>query len=69
MLAPIAAFLATLLTQATTLVVPVVGIALLIAGGVMALGNHQRGKEAIVCALLGGAVMLSSGTIAAAVHP
>lgn len=69
MLAPLGTFLTALLTSAIgALIVPVIGIALLISGGVMALGNHQRGKEGVICALIGGAIMLSSQTIAAAVH-
>lgn len=67
MLAPIATFLTGLLTQGLTLALPIVGLALLLGGAVVALGNHQRGKEAIICALVGGAVMLSSQTIATAV--
>lgn len=67
MLAPILSFLSTLLDQAITLVPVVVGLALVIGGGIMALGNHGRGKEAIVCALLGGAVMLGSKAMGAAI--
>jgi hypothetical protein len=68
MLGPLATLLTTLLTQALTLVPIVVGFALFIGGAVMALGNHQRGKEGIICALVGGAVMLTSMSIGAAVH-
>lgn len=69
MLAPLLALLNTILSQGLTLVPVIAGFALLIAGGVMALGNHQRGKEGIITALIGTAVMLTSQSIGAAIHP
>lgn len=69
MLAPLLALLGSILAQALTLVPVIAGFALLIAGGVMALGNHQRGKEGIICALIGTAVMLTSQSVGAAIHP
>jgi len=68
MLAPLLGLLTAILTQALTLVPVIAGFALLIAGGIMALGNHQRGKEGIICALIGTAVMLTSMTVGAAIH-
>ncbi len=68
MLAPLLALLNTILTQGLTLVPVIVGFALLLGGATLALGNHQRGKEGIICGLLGGAVMLTSMSIGAAVH-
>jgi hypothetical protein len=68
-LAPILNFLTQLLAQLLTLAPLIGGIALLLAGAVLALGNHGRGKEGIVCALAGVAVMLGSQTMAASVHP
>lgn len=65
-MAPLVALLGNLLTQALTLVPIIIGFALLIAGAVMALGNHQRGKEGLICAFVGGAVMLTSQTMGAA---
>jgi hypothetical protein len=67
MLAPLASLLTALSTQALTLVPFVAGFGLFVGGGTLALGNHQRGKEGVVCALLGGAVMLVSFTIGAAI--
>lgn len=69
MIAPIITFLNNLLTQAGGLALPLIGLALLFAGAIMVLGNHHKGREGIICALIGGAVMLSAQTIAAAVHP
>lgn len=67
-LAPILTFLTQLMAQLLTLAPMIGGIALLIAGAVLALGNHQRGREGIVCALAGVAVMLGSQTMATSVH-
>lgn len=69
MLAPLTGLLGQLLAQAMTLAPIIIGFALLIGGAVLALGNHQRGKEGIICALVGGAVMLTSQQIGAALHP
>lgn len=69
MLAPLLTLLASIFAQALTLVPIIIGFGLLIGGGVMALGNHQRGREGIICAFIGGAVMLTSQTIGAAIHP
>ena len=55
--------LSGILTQATGFVPYVVGFALIIAGGTLALGNHQHGKTAVALALVGGAVMLAAPTI------
>lgn len=60
--------LATLLTQVMTLIPFIIGFALLIAGGILALGNHQRGKEGVIAALIGGAIMLSSQSIGQGFH-
>lgn len=68
MLASLLTLLTTILTQALTLVPIIAGFALLIAGGTMALGNHQRGKEGVITALIGTAIMLTSMTVGAAVH-
>jgi hypothetical protein len=67
-LASLVTQLTTLLAQAQTLIPFIAGFALLIGGGILALGNHSRGKEAIVCAFLGTAVMLASATIGASLH-
>ncbi len=56
------------MTQAQTLIPFIGGFALLIGGGILALGNHGRGKEAIVCAFIGTAVMLASATIGQSFH-
>lgn len=67
MIDPIRAFLMGLLAQGITLAIPVVGLALVAAGVTVALGNHNRGKEGIIAALVGGAVILSSQTMATAI--
>lgn len=69
MLTPIQSVLSALLDQGVALVPVIVGLALLVAGGVMAIGNHQKGREGALFALIGGAIMLGSKTIAAAIHP
>ena len=68
MLAPLVTIVTNILAAGLTLAPLVVGAGLLIAGGVMALGNHARGKEGIICSLIGGAVMLTSQQIGAALH-
>lgn len=69
MLTPLVGFLGTLLAQALLLAPIIIGFGLLIGGAVLALGNHQRGREGVICALVGGAVMLTSQQIGAALHP
>jgi hypothetical protein len=65
---PLVSFATSLLTSAQPLAIPIVGIALFIAGVTLAFGNHQHGKVGVAMALVGGAVMLSAQTMAAAVH-
>lgn len=55
-----------ILNSAIPLVPVIVGIAIFIAGATLALGNHQRGKEGIMVALVGGAVMLAAPSMGAA---
>lgn len=69
MLTPVFNFLTQLLAALLTLVPLIGGVALILAGAYLALGNHQRGREGIICALCGLAVMLGAQTMAAAVHP
>lgn len=69
MLSPLVGFLGQLLGQALLLAPILVGFALFLYGAILALGNHQRGREGIICALVGGAVMLTSQQIGAALHP
>jgi hypothetical protein len=68
MFTPLATLVTQILTSALTLVPLIVGVALLLGGAVLALGNHQRGKEAVICALLGGAIMVTSQAVGASVH-
>jgi hypothetical protein len=68
MFASLSTQLSALLTGAVGLVPIVVGIALVLSGAVLALGNHQRGKEGIICALVGGAIMLAAQSIGAGFH-
>jgi len=67
MLSPLVALLTTISAQALTLVPFIAGFGILVGGGTLALGNHARGKEGIICAIIGGAVMLVSFTIGAAI--
>ena len=57
-----------LLDQLVALAPMIIGIAVFIAGVGLAFGNHQKGKEGVALALLGGAIMLGAKTIAAGVH-
>lgn len=68
MIQPIFTMLTTLLQQLTTLAPAIIAIALFIAGFVLAMGNHQRGKELAVMAFIGGAVMLGAQTMASSIH-
>lgn len=61
--APIA-FMTSLVTQAVGFALPVVGLALIVSGGIWALGNHQEGQAKSKAALIGGAVMLLAQQIA-----
>jgi hypothetical protein len=65
---PLVNFATGLLTSAQPLVIPIVGIALFIAGVTLAFGNHQHGKVGVAMALAGGAVMLGAQQMAAAIH-
>lgn len=64
MFAPLAALFIALLTAAAVLVIPIVGAALFGGGVQWAVGNHERGKSAVLAGLIGGAIMLLSLTIA-----
>ncbi len=68
-LGPLVALLAADLTQAQTLIPVLAGLAFLIVGGVIMLGNHARGKEAGVCAIIGAAIMVAAPQISAGFHP
>lgn len=68
MLGPLVAFLGTLMASVLTLVPFIIGFALFAAGAVMAFGNHQRGKEGLIAAVVGGAIMLTSQTVGAGFH-
>lgn len=67
-LAPIAAWLTTTLTALMTLALPLVGIALFVAGAYWALGNSNHGKEKAFAAFLGGVLMLSAQSLATSLH-
>lgn len=58
--------LTNILNSGVSLVPIVVGIALVIAGATLTLGNHQHGKSGVLLALVGGAVMLAAPTIGTA---
>ncbi len=66
MLSSLLPILQNILNSAIPLVPVIVGIAIAIAGATLALGNHQRGKEGIMVALVGGAVMLAAPSIGSA---
>lgn len=68
MIQPILNMLTNLLQQLTTLAPVIIAIALFIAGFVLTLGNHQRGKELGIAAFIGGAVMLGAQTMASSIH-
>lgn len=68
MLTPVGNIVGSLLDQLITLAPLIIGLAIFIAGVVLAFGNHQRGKEGVAMALIGGALMLGAKTIASAVH-
>jgi VIT1/CCC1 family predicted Fe2+/Mn2+ transporter len=66
--APIAAWLTSSLASLLTLAIPLVGLALFIAGVYWALGNHNHGRDRAIAAMIGGAIMLSAQTLASAIH-
>lgn len=69
MFTALGAFLNNILTSAQTSLVPaIIGISLLIGGATWALGNHDRGKSAVVAGLIGGAIMLLAVTLATALR-
>lgn len=69
MSAPIVSILNQILTAFQPVIVPLAGIALLMWGGVMMVGNHAKAREGIVCVIIGAAIMLGSQQIASAIHP
>lgn len=69
MLAPIQTLLTQLLDQAMTLAPVIIGLAVFMAGVIVALGNHGRGREMGIAAAFGGVLMLGAKTIAANIHP
>ncbi len=68
MLAPIVSMINALQAQGITLAIPLVGLALLLYGAYMIFGNHEKARTGIAAALIGGAIMLGSATMAAAVN-
>lgn len=69
MLTPILNVLSTLLDQGIAMVPIILGLACLLYGGYLALGSHEKGRQGLIFAFIGGAVMLGSKTIAAGIHP
>ena len=68
MLIPVQNILTAVIAALMTIAPLIITIAFFIAGFVLTLGNHQRGKELGVAAFIGGAIMLGSQTIAGAIH-
>ena len=64
---PIKNMLDTSLTTLLTLVPVIVGIALFVAGCIMAFGNHNHGRERGIWAMIGGAVMLGAKVMGAGI--
>jgi hypothetical protein len=69
MFGPIVNILNQILTSAQPIIAPLIGLALLMYGAILAAGNHAKAREGIICAIIGGAIMLGSQQIAAAIHP
>jgi Na+/phosphate symporter len=67
-LAPLVQFATTLNAQLITLAIPILGFCIFVAGAVYAFGNHNHGKERGLAAMVGGAIMLASQTLAASFH-
>lgn len=69
MLTPVQNVVSSLLDQGVLIVPVVVGLCLLVYGLVMAMGDHSKGRQGMIWALVGGAVALGAKTIAAGIHP
>lgn len=68
MLQPIINVLTQLLQQLGQLAPVIIGLAVFAAGAIMALGNHNKGRDLVIAAVIGGVVMLGAQTIAASIH-
>ena len=68
MLQPIINILTQLLQQLTTLAPVIIGLAVFAAGAIIALGNHNKGRDLVIAAIVGGVVMLGAQTIASGIH-
>ena len=68
MLGPVQTLLTNLLDQGTAIIPVILGICIMVYGIVMAMGDHAKGRQGIVWALVGGSMALGARTIAAAIH-
>ena len=69
MLGPLGTFVTGVVTSAeSTVVLPIIALALILAGVYWAFGNHEHGKSRAIAALLGGALALMAQPLAAALQ-
>ena len=69
MLGPVQNLLSSLLDQGTTIIPIILGLCIMVYGIIMAMGDHAKGRQGIIWALVGGSMALGARTIAAAIHP
>lgn len=69
MLAPIGSLLAAILTSAeASVVLPIIGIGILIAGFAFVMSNPEHAKQKLTAAFFGGGVMILAPAIATAMQ-
>lgn len=69
MLGPVQNLLSSLLDQGMAIVPVILGLCIAVYGIVMAMGDHAKGRQGVIWALVGGSLALGAKTIAAAIHP
>lgn len=68
MLTPVQNLLSSLLDQGMTIIPIIAGICIAIYGVTMMMGDHAKGRQGVVWALVGTAISLGAKTIAASIH-